>query len=281
MENINNFIQNLDPKVVNIVIKVVKIAVIIIIAKIIANKVTKKPKFLQKLANKTDKDMNENMQRAVAKACRAFIYTIAAFLIISELEFDISGLVTGLGLSGVIITLAAQDTVKSLLGGVAIILDKPYQLGDYIVVDKYEGTVEEIKFRSTAIRTLDNSILHIPNSEMSTMSIVNCSKMQKRRYYTKLVVELDTPLEKLEDIKNKIEQMLMQNQDVIKDSIIVKFQEISDNGMDVVVIAYINKTKFVEFLEVKEQINYEIMNILRNENVELAYNTQTMYIKNA
>ena len=83
---------------------------------------------------------------------------------VSELGYNISGFVTSLGIGGVVITLAAQDTAKSLIGGALIILDKPFKVGDYIKVGTFEGIVEEITFRSTNIRTLDNSVLHIPNS---------------------------------------------------------------------------------------------------------------------
>ena len=115
---------------------------------------------------------------------------------------------------------------------------------------------------------------------MSASAIINYSEMEKRRYYTKLVLELDTKLEKVESLKRKIENMLAQREDVIPNSIMINFQQISDNGMDLVVIAYINKTNYGEFIDVKEQINYEIMTILESENVELAYNTQTIYVKN-
>ena len=200
-------------------------------------------------------------------------------MVISELGYNISGFITGLGISGVVITLAAQDTAKSLIGGIAIFLDRPFKVGDYIKVDQYEGTVEDIKFRTTSIRTLENSVLHIPNSEMSVAAIINYGEMEKRRYYAKLILEFDTKLEKVENVKNKIGKMLIQRDDIEKDSIMINFQEISDNGMDFVVIAYIDKTNYAEYLEIKEQINYEIMDILASENVEIAYNTQTIYLK--
>ena len=119
---------------------------------------------------------------AILRITKIAIYVLAGFMVISELGYNISGLITGLGLSSVVITLAAQDTAKSLIGGLAIFLDKPFKVGDYIKVDQYEGTVEEIRFRTTSIRTLENTVLHIANSEMSVAAIINYSEMEKRRY---------------------------------------------------------------------------------------------------
>ena len=208
------------------------------------------------------------------------IYIVAGFMVISELGYNISGFITGLGISGVVITLAAQDTARSLIGGISIFLDRPFKVGDYIKVDQYEGTVEDIKFRTTSIRTLENSVLHIPNSEMSVAAIINYGEIEKRRYYAKLALEFDTKLEKVHNVKNKIWEMLQKRDDIEKDSIMINFQEISDHGMELIVIAYINRTNYSEYLDIKEQINYEIMATLASENVELAYNTQTIHIKN-
>ena len=200
-------------------------------------------------------------------------------MITSELGYDISGFITGLGIGGVVITLAAQDTAKSLIGGISIILDKPYTIGDYIKVGTSEGTVEEITFRSTNIRTLDNSVLHIPNSEMSISAIINYSEMEKRRYSSRLTLELNTKLENVEIVKNQIQQMLQNREDIIQDSVTVKFENISANGMDLLIVCYVNETDYGIFMKVKEEINYAIMAILQNQGVELAYNTQTVYVK--
>lgn len=262
-----------------IIAKVIKIALILFVAKAFGDGLDKNNGIFTKITTKRGKKLDQTTISTILKFIKISIYVIAGFMIISELGYDLTGIVTSLGIGGVVITLAAQDTAKSLIGGVSIFLDKPFKVGDYIKVGEYEGTVEEIKFRNTNIRTVDNSVLHIPNSEMSISAIVNYSEMEKRRYYSKLTLELDTKLEKIEEVKNQIETVLIQNERVIKDSISVKFQDISTNGMDVVVIAYINETNYGKYLEIKEKINYSIMEILQNSGVELAYNTQTIYVK--
>ncbi|MEI3402177.1 MAG: mechanosensitive ion channel family protein [Clostridia bacterium] len=277
-----NIIKNattISPEIQVILDKGIKILLILFVAKAFGDGLDEKNRVFVKIRNKSNKDIDKSTMNAILRITKIAIYVLAGFMVISELGYNISGLITGLGLSSVVITLAAQDTAKSLIGGLAIFLDKPFKVGDYIKVDQYEGTVEEIRFRTTSIRTLENTVLHIANSEMSVAAIINYSEMEKRRYYAKLVLEFDTNLSKIESVKNKIKEILMKMDEIEKETIMINFQEISDNGMDLVVIAYINKTNYAEYLDIKEQINYEIMEILAKENVEMAYNTQTMYLK--
>ena len=262
-----------------IINKIIKITMIIFVAKAFGESLDEKNGLFTKFKTKGNKEIDSGTISIILKGIRIIIYIIAAFMVISELGYNISGFVTSLGIGGVVITLAAQDTAKSLIGGALIILDKPFKVGDYIKVGTFEGTVEEITFRSTNIRTLENSVLHIPNSEMSISAIINYNEMEKRRYFSILTLELSTKLEKVEEVKNQIQQMLQSRTDIIKDSINVKFENISANGMDLLIIAYINETNYGKFLEIKEQINYAVMAILQNQGVELAYNTQTIYVK--
>ena len=263
----------------SIINKIIKIAMIIFVAKAFGESLNEKNGIFTKLKTKRNKEIDSGTISIILKSIRVIIYIIAAFMVISELGYNISGFVTSLGIGGVVITLAAQDTAKSLIGGVLIILDKPFKVGDYIKVGTFEGTVEEITFRSTNIRTLENSVLHIPNSEMSISAIINYNEMEKRRYFSRLTLELNTKLDKVEEVKNQIQEMLQSRNDIIKDTVTVKFENISANGMDLLIIAYINETNYGKFLEIKEQINYAIMTILQNQSVELAYNTQTVYVK--
>ena len=277
-----NIIKNattISPDIQSILDKGIKILLILFVAKAFGDGLDEKNRVFVKIRDKSNRDIDKSTMNAILRITKIAIYVLAGFMVISELGYNISGFITGLGLSSVVITLAAQDTAKSLIGGLAIFLDKPFKVGDYIKVDQYEGTVEEIRFRTTSIRTLENTVLHVANSEMSVSAIINYSEMEKRRYYAKLVLEFGTSLKKVELVKNKINSMLMQMDEIEKETIMINFQEISDNGMDLVVIAYINRTNYAEYLDIKEEINYNVMKILENEGVEMAYNTQTMYLK--
>lgn len=276
------FLKNplqINDTLITLVNKIFKIAVIIIFANGIAKSLTINSNSINRLKEKIKPEIDDSMFRFILKAIRIIIYIIAGFLVVTELGYNLNGLVAGLGIGSVVITLAAQDTAKNLFGGLVIFLDKPFIVGDWIEVDKYEGTIEDITFRSTRVRTFENSIVNIPNSIIANDSITNWSRMEKRRYKVNLCLELDTTLEKVQIIQKRIKEMLMQHDDVIDDTIIVRFDNIIDNGMNLLVSSYTNSVDYASFLEEKEKINFKIMQILREENVELAYDTKTVCIK--
>ena len=266
----------INEAVMNIINKIFKISVIIIFANGIANSLTTKGTLVNKLKEKINPDVDESMFRFVLKAIRIVIYLIAGFLVLTELNYNLNGLVAGLGLGSVVITLAAQDTAKNLFGGLVIFLDKPFIVGDWIELEGYEGTVEDITFRSTRVRTFENSLVNIPNSVIANSSIINWSKMEKRRNKVNLCLELDTPLEKVQIVQKRIKDMLIQHDDVIDETIIVRFDNITDNGINLMVSSYTNSIDYASYLEEKEKINFKIMQILKEENVELAYDTKTI-----
>ena len=259
--------------------KLFKISIIILAANGIANSLTTNNKSINRLKERMNPDVEDSMFKFILKAIRIIIYVIAGFMVTTELEFNLNGLVAGLGIGSVVITLAAQDTAKNLFGGLVIFLDKPFIVGDWIQVDKYEGTVEDITFRSTRVRTFENSVVNIPNAVIANDSIINWSRMEKRRNKVNLCLELDTPLEKVQKVQQRIKEMLKQHDDVIDDTIIVRFDNITDNGINLLVCSYTNSIDYASFLEEKEKINLKIMQILKEENVELAYDTKTVFVK--
>ncbi len=270
----------INEQVMDIVTKVFKIISVIEIAVGLANSFTSKTILGKKLRKSLNEKMDDTVFEFVLKITRVFIYIIAIFLVLAILEINLTGLIAGLGLGGVIVTLAAQDTAKNLFGGAMIFIDKPFVVGDWIEMDNYEGTIEDITFRTTRIRTFENALVNIPNAIIADASVTNWSKMEKRRYKTNLCVELDTPLEKLELLKTRIEKMLQERESVFDDSIIVRFDQITDNGMNILIYTYTNSVSYASYLKEVEDINVKIMKILNEENIELAYDTKTVYVKN-
>lgn len=248
-------------------------------AKGLAESFTPKSSLYKKIKEKTSKDVEDSMFDFALKIIRFVIYIIAGFIVITVLGVNLNGLVAGLGIGGVIFTLAAQDTAKNLFAGVVVFLDKPFIVGDWIQVDTFEGTVEDITFRSTRVRTFENSLVNIPNAIISNASIINWSKMEKRRYRTNLCIELDTPLEKLEKFQARVKDMLQARDAIYDDSIIVKFDNITDNGLNVLICSYTDSIDYNSYIAEREDINYKIMKILREENIELAYDTKTIQVK--
>lgn len=262
------------------VTKAFKIVVIVALAKGFASSLTTKGNFVNRIRNKVNPKVDDSMLQFTLKSIRFVIYIIAGFLVITELGYNLNGLIAGLGVSGVILTLAAQDTAKNLFGGLVIFLDKPFVVGDWIEVESFEGTVEDLTFRSTRVRTFDNALVNIPNSIIANASIINWSKMEKRKYKMDLVLSLDTPLGKVEKVAKMIRGILEQNDEIIDDSIMVKFDKITSNGINLMISSYTNSINYTSFIDEKEKINYRVLQILREENIELAYDTKTVYMRN-
>ena len=270
---------NISPKVMTIVTKTFVIISIMIFARGLAQSFTPGSTLVNKLLKRTKKDKIDSSTNFLLKTVRFVIYIIAIFLIITELGINLNGLIAGFGITGIIITLAAQDTAKNLFGGLVIFLDKPFVVGDWIQFSTYEGTVEDITFRSTRIRTFENSIVNIPNSVISNDSVINWSKMEKRRYKLNLCIELDTPLEKLERFEQKVYGMLQAKEAIDEHSIIVRLDKIEDNGLNLMVCSYTDSVDYTSYLEEVENINYKIMKMLKDEGIELAYDTKTVLMK--
>lgn len=259
--------------------KFFKIAVIAIIAKGFANCVEPDSTLFNFLKSKNRLAQDDTVGKFISKILKSIIYIIAGFIIIYELGYNLNGLVASLGLGSVIIALAAQDIAKNLFGGVAIFIDKPFVIGDWIQTNSFEGIVEDITFRSTRIRTFENSVVNIPNSTISNESVINWSKMERRRYKIDLLVALETPLDKLQEVSDKISLMLQNYSSVINDTIHVTFDEIKESGINLLVYVYTDSVDYDSYLAAKEKINYNILKILEHDGIELAYPTRSIYIK--
>lgn len=258
--------------------KIFEIVTVVVVSKGLAASFTPKSTLSKKMREKTSQNVEDSMFDFVLKIIRLVIYIVETFVVLTICGINLNGLVAGLGLGGVIVTLAAQDTAKNLFGGLVIFLDKPFIVGDWIEMSPYEGTVEDITFRSTRIRTFENSLVNIPNSVISNSAITNWSKMEKRRYRMRLCIQLDTPQEKLDKFMARVRDMLQQRDAIFDETIMVKFEAIVDNGMNVLISSYTNSVDYASYISEVESINIKIMKILREENIELAYDTKTIYV---
>lgn len=262
-----------------IIAKIFKICIIFLAAKGFSNLFDISSDSFNKIKLKLNFHGNDTLVNFASKIFKAIVYIIAGFIIISELGYDLNGLVAGLGISSVVIALATQDIAKSLFGGICIILDKPFGIGDYISVNNFEGTVEDITFRTTRIRTSSKDLVIIPNSEISSASIVNTSRKEARLFNLLLTIELTTPLEKVMDYKLQILDLLNTNDYILKDSIKVFVDTISTNGIDLKITFHTNIVDYMQYLKFKEEINFNILNIAQKNNIEFAYDSKTIYLK--
>lgn len=272
-------ILNFPENIMIYVNKAFRILIILLVANGLANIFNTDSHLLRKIRKRFKVEAEDNRLSFIYKIVRVAIYIVAGLLIIMEMGYNINGLIAGVGVGGVILTLAAQDTAKNLFGGFVLIIDKPFIVGDWIQTTNFEGIVEDITFRSTRVRTWDNSLVNIPNAVLSNESIVNWSKMEKRKYKLNLRLALDTPMDTVKRVTSKIYFMLINHPNVINDDTYVKFDEIKEDGINIMIYVFTNSVDYDTYLNAKEHINANILEILEHENVKLAYPTSTVYVR--
>ena len=259
--------------------KIFKICVILLATKGFSNLFDSNSESFAKLREKLNFDGNDTTINFFSKVAKALIYIIAGFILITELGYNLGGLATGLGISSVVIALAAQDIAKSFLAGISIISDRPFEIGDYITVGDLSGTVEDITFRTTRIRNADNQVIVIPNSVLTDNNIINSSKRESRRFFTVLTLELDTPLEKVTQLTENIKLALTTHPQVINETVKVFFETISADGIDLSIDLITSALEYVDYLKFKEEINYTLLDMVNQAKIGLAYPSQSIYLK--
>lgn len=235
----------------------------------------------RKLGERTNIKINETLIPIMSKTLRFIIVAISISVIAQEFGYHINGFIAGLGLGGAAFALAAQDVIKNLFGGVVIIAEKPFQIGDWIKTPSVEGTVEDITFRSTKVRTFAHSLVTVPNSTLVNEPITNWSKMGKRRITFHLGVEYGTPKDKMKTVIQRIEHLLRNHDAIHQETIFVTFDQYNSSSLDIFLYFFTKTTDWGEFLKVKEEINFSIMEILEEEGVSVAFPSRTVYIDRA
>ena len=273
------YLLKFPDNIFSIVTKTFEVITIILVSIGFANSVRKDAPFFVNLQKKLNMKSDSNIVSIFSKVAKFLIYLVAGVIIIGALGYDINGFIAGLGLGSLTIALAAQDAAKNLFGGVVILVDKPFSVGDWIETSTFEGVVEDISFRSTRIRTFEDSLVTVPNSTLSNDLITNWSKMNKRRIDFYITLSYTNSLKKIADAINKIKIMLEIDPTVDSSNIFVNLNEITDNGYKLMIYFYTRELKYRRYLLKKEQINYKILQILEKENIDIAYDTSTVYLK--
>ena len=234
---------------------------------------------LNKMAEKTDSDLDDHLVPLISKSIRVFVVIMGVLVTIQNLGFNVMSLLAGLGLGGLAFALAAKDTAANLFGSIMILLDRPFKIGDWIVVGSDEGTVEDIGFRSTRIRTFYNSEISVPNNTLANTNIDNMGRRPFRRFRTTLGVTYSTTPEQLESFLEGIKQILMANPATRKDNFHVGFTEYGASSLNVLLHCHLLVPGFGEELIEKQNILLEVMRLARKLDIEFAFPTQTLHVE--
>jgi MscS family membrane protein len=198
-----------------------------------------------------------------------------------ELGFPTYSVIAGLGVGGLAVALAARESLANLLGSMLIMIEKPFRVGHYVKVSGGEGTVEDVGFRSTRIRTSDNSLISIPNNSIVDATIENLSLRAKRRERFLVQVTYDTPRRKLEELVAGITRLLTEHPMTDKTNIYVRFNDFGESSLNILVYFYLTTTSYAEELEKREEILLSIMSLVEQLNIEFAFPTRTLVIEPA
>ncbi len=226
-----------------------------------------------------DIELDQTLIPFLSKFARLLVIIFTFTIVAQEWNYDINGLIAGLGLGGLAIALAAKDALANIFGGIVIIIDKPFKIGDWISTSNLEGTVEDVTFRSTKIRTFADSVVTVPNSTLANEAITNWSRMDKRRITFNLGVAYATPKNKLENCIAKISAMLYNHPDIHKETIFVNFDKFSESSLDIFLYFFTITTNWGEYLKIREDIHLKIMGILEEEGVSIAFPSRSIYIE--
>ncbi len=226
----------------------------------------------------TSKPMDPTTVRAVAKLLRAAIL-ITSFLIAMQLfGYSVSGLLAFGGIGGIAVGFAAKDLLANFFGGLMIYLDRPFAVGDWVRSpdQEIEGTVEDIGWRLTRIRTFDKRPLYIPNCVFANISVENPSRMSHRRIFETIGIRY-SDIDKMDQIVHKVRSMLQSHRNIdSSETLIVNFNQFSSSSIDFFVYTFTETTDWIDFHQVKQEILLNISDIIISEGAEVAFPTTTI-----
>lgn len=261
------------------VTKVFKILIILIICWGIINYLSDNLFLSLRFGENADDTMNTTALKFLANILKIVVIAFGVVMVISELGYNVNGLLTGLGVGGLAVSLAAQDAVGNLISGFIIIFDKPFKVGDLIESATVKGFVEEVTMRSTKIRTLDDSVITVPNSTLTKEAVTNISMMDKRRIKMTFGLVYSTSNETIEKVRNEIQKYIVDNKDILPEPCRIHFREFGDSALNFEVVCYTETSDMDEYLKIENELNLAIKKIVENNDTDFAFPTQTVYVQ--
>ncbi len=214
---------------------------------------------------------------AVSFVSRLLIWSVIILLTLDNIGIDVTALVAGLGVGGVAVALAIQNILGDLFASLSIIIDKPFEIGDFIIVNEYLGTVENIGLKTTRIRSLGGEQIIFSNSDLLSSRVRNYKRMQERRVVFSFGVLYQTTPDQLEDIPGIVRQAI-EAQNVTRFDR-AHFFKFGDSSLDFEVVYYINSADYNTYMNTQQAINLTLMREFSKRNIEFAYPTRSLYVE--
>lgn len=236
--------------------------------------------YLMKKAAQTETTMDDQIVPILKRILKIFVIIIGFLYILSNLRFDITALLAGISIGGLAFALAAQDTIKNFFGSLMILFDKPFQIGDWVTAGDIDGTVEEVGFRSTRVRTFRNSLITVPNGKLADMAVDNHGLRKYRRFYTTITITYDTPTHLIEAFTDGLKKIVEEHPKTWKDFYHIRFNNMSAYSLDIMFYIFLDVPTWGEELQYKEEILLSIMKLAKELGINFAFPTQTLHMEN-
>ena len=234
--------------------------------------------YLHEKATTTASKFDDIMVPLVSKTSFILVYVFGAILVLRSFTVDVTGLLAGLGIGGLAFAFAAKDTLANFFGSIMLVLDRPFDIGDIITAGDIEGTVVEVGFRSTRIRTFYDSIITVSNGDLMNRSIDNKGKRRYRRLNTTLGVEYDTPPTKVEAFCEGIRQLILSHKWTRKDNFHVYFTNFGASSLDIQLVVFWETDDYAREQAEKHRLMIDILRLAKELDVNFAFPTQTVHL---
>jgi MscS family membrane protein len=235
---------------------------------------------LSSKAKLTNSKMDDQLVPFAIDFIKISVYIIALFYLLGNIfNIDVTTLATGLGIGGLAVAMASKESLENLLGSFTIFFDKPFLVGDIISIGSTTGVVEKVGFRSTRIKTFDQSIVTVPNKNLISTELDNHGLRKVRRSKFMIGLTYDSSIDQIKDIVFDIQKLLDDHTKTNQDGI-VRFQEFGASSLDILIIYYVNSNRWEDFIDVKQDINYKIMEIVEKHHCDFAFPSTTVYLQN-
>ena len=227
----------------------------------------------------TESKFDDQLVPFVKDLSKVFIIIFLLIMFLAAVfGVNVTALIGGLGIGGLALALAAQDSLANLLASFTIFIEKPFSVGDIVDGNGVMGTVEKVGFRSTRIRTLDKSFVTVPNRSLIDKPLNNITESTHRRARFQIGVLYGTSKQQMEAIIQELKEVLIKHENT-NDEPLVRFFEFGDYSLQILVTFLVNTNDFQEFTRVKEEINFKILEIVQNNGSDFAFPTRTLHIK--
>jgi len=235
--------------------------------------------YLHKKAMKTETRFDDLLVPLVTRTLKVFTMAFGLVFIAEALTLPVKSLLAGLGLGGLAFALAAKDTIANIFGSLTVLLDRPFQIGDWVVIGDVEGTVEGVGIRSTRVRTFYNSLISVPNAQLISATIDNLGARRYRRIKMMIAVAYDTPPEKIDAFCAGIRQIIREHPYTRKDYYHVWLNEFGGTALNILLYCFHETPDWATELRERHRLFLDIIRLATRLGVEFAFPTQTLYVR--